>query len=395
MSRILFTWEWGHGWGHLAKAEPILKQLANQGHDITLAVPKPEFAKRFYNDSRFIYEQVPVIQRQKSKQSIPSRGFPDLLVELGYANSTALSQTLHEWTALLDRVHPDLILADYCLTLPLATRGRDISLINLGTSFTCPPEAARKYLAIQSSDDLEDEFRSTEAMLLESMANAANVVGVNPIEQWTDFWEWDETIIASWPELEVYPRLPESRYWGPIICSSGTEPKWPEGKGPKIFVYANPFPGMGNMLDALAVLPVRVLVIARNFPDGARQRYQTQNIAIVEERLNTSAVAATCDAMIMNPGHGMVSVALLASIPCLLFPQHREQDLLASALAKQKLAAVVFPIRISDWRHALGVFLEQFTEMPELQKFARKHAYYRSEQTVNLICERISGFIIS
>jgi len=173
--------------------------------------------------------------------------------------------------------------------------------------------------------------------------------GQRPLERITQVYsQVDETLLLTYRELDHYPnregqagqvRNAENgpvpvAYRGAWTRSEGKAPRWPGGRGPKIYAYLKDFPALAELLGAVKELGCPAIVVVDGISREVVEKFRCGHIAFAREALDMQGVANECDLAILNAGHGTTAALLLAGKPVLLLPLYLEQIMLASAVRR-------------------------------------------------------------
>ncbi len=329
MSRILYAWELGDGFGHVTAFRPLALELRQRGHEVTLIVRDLPRAHVFLGRHGFPTYQAPIWLHESS---VPvAVNYSELLFGFGFLNEQSLMGLVRGWHGLFEHIDPDLLLIDHAPTALLAARAWSGKRALFGTGFYSPPRrhplpSFRPWLKIQPERLAESDRR-----VLEVVNRVVNRLGGEPLVGMADLFQADEDFLCTFRELDHYPGRESVRYWGPICTTDeGTPPEWPAGRGAKILAYLLPtYRDFETALRSLAELPQRTLVVhtPRQNQDGIRQRGRSSNIAFSPGLVKMARAVEECDLVMCHAGHGTVALALLTGRPLLLLPIDVEQVL--------------------------------------------------------------------
>src|SRR6266478_946809 len=142
MATILFTYELGSGLGHLNRLIAIAEQLVPD-HRIVFAVPNPNREHAVVH--RALSRNVEIKQgalweapTNPEVRQVPTRTFADVAVLFGFHLREKLSRAAHQASALLKEVRPQLIVADFALTMRIVSATKIPTLV-AGNGYTVPP----------------------------------------------------------------------------------------------------------------------------------------------------------------------------------------------------------------------------------------------------------------
>ena len=83
MSRILYAWELGTGYGHLGSVLPLAVRLRARGHEVVFALRDLTHAERFLGRRGFPLLQAPVWLSERRGLDLPV-SYAEMLANFGY-----------------------------------------------------------------------------------------------------------------------------------------------------------------------------------------------------------------------------------------------------------------------------------------------------------------------
>jgi UDP:flavonoid glycosyltransferase YjiC (YdhE family) len=162
--------------------------------------------------------------------------------------------------------------------------------------------------------------------------------------------------------------------------TEGTEPRWPEGEGKKLFVYIKPnSPAFRPLFAVLEKADFRTLWFAPGISPDLTARLTSPSLGIVREPIDISAVAKSAYAAILHGGHGTTAAMLLGGVPLLMLPEHIEQLLLArnvaalgagtalnaNSMTPELARTLEQPIRHARFRAAASAFAAKYKSLDQ------------------------------
>lgn len=331
MATFLYTWELGGELGHISRVLPLALAARAHGHQLILVLKDVSRAESVLERHGITYLQAPLwLPRVKGIDSPVN--FTEMLFQHGYLDVNGLLGIIKAWRTLYSLVKPALIIADHSPTALLAARSMGIPRTMFGTGFYSPPRASplpsmRPWVNL-SSQRLDDG----EQAVLQTINRALARLGTLPLPRVADLFPVPEDeILVSFAELDHYANRKNTEYLGAILSlPNGASPVWPEGSGPKLFVYLTPqYPHFEKVLEQLADSGGRVLIYAGRLPQTTICRHQNTRLKFSITPFNIITVSKQCDVAVCHAGHGTVSAMLLAGKPLLLLPMQLEQFLLS------------------------------------------------------------------
>lgn len=171
---------------------------------------------------------------------------------------------------------------------------------------------------------------------LDALNQTRQALGLSPLKHAVDQIHATRSYLLATSRAFDFPvpRLPEAiRYVGPLLDEPSDEAAWaspwPESdQRPLVLVgfsttYQNHASVLQNVMDALAGLPVRVLV---TLGQVAAHEVKAAANAVVVSNVPHNTVMRNAALIITHGGHGTVTRALKHRRPLLILPHGRDQD---------------------------------------------------------------------
>lgn len=336
MSHIVYAWELGAGYGHLAAFLPLAKALRDAGHELTFVIKELTHAEALLGPEGFTYLQAPLWQLQLDRLTHPIN-YAEILFKVGYLSQPGVTGLVKAWRKQLDLLRPDLLIVDHGPTPLLASRGAPFKRMLLGSGFYAPPRVTpmpsiRPELQVDPTKLIE-----TEDWALSIINSVALTLQIPPLKALYQLFDVDANLISTFPELDLYPQRGSAEYVGPALSlQEGARFEWPgtpDTTFPKVFVYLQAgFAHTEIVIAALSALQVRAVIHSPMLDPALVQKYAQAHLLFSTAPLHMEQASREADIALCNAGLGTVSAMLLAGTPMLLFPTHQEQFLLASAV---------------------------------------------------------------
>lgn len=340
---IVFAWELGAGYGHVAGIRPLVKEFLKSGYRVSVVARYLHSATTVLGDLNCDIFQAPFFS-DKFNSSGKTYTYPEILLRFGYQKLASLKQTLDPWCNLFQLLKPDLVVIDHGPTALLACRCEEIKYTTFSTGFFLPPNITPSpvYLGMLGSNTVEQPIN--EQLVLTTI-NAALKEKKKPLlENFADLFYPAEHLLCTLPELDHYPQREGTRYDGPRFdIDMGEIVDWPKVRdvsSPKIFAYVKEESvGFEILFQALLLVPLPVLVHIPGASEKTINRSkESSNLILHKTPVNMRNVQREADLIICHGGHGVVSSSLIAGVRLLLLPDQLEQSMLSSRLTGQRLA---------------------------------------------------------
>lgn len=395
MSRILYCWELGAGYGHIAAFLPVARRLRQAGHDVIFVLKNLQFADVLLGDEAFGYLQAPVYW--PDGRPLPAAlNYAGILANTGYTDPTSLYSRANAWRALYRHLKPDLLVFDHAPTAQLAARGLPLTGALFGGGFQIPPAshplpALRPWLPTAPR-----ELADTEARVLAGANAVAARLEAPTLRTLADLFETSETFLCTWPELDAYPQRVSARYWGPALhATAGSEPRWPTGSALKLFGYLRPeYPALGPLLQALAASGWSCLLHIPGASAAFADQHAGANLHICAQPLRLEAALGTCDLAVHHGGAATGAACLLAGKPQLVLPMQIEQAINARHIASIG-AGIQLPAETV--KPNFRALLKDLSARPDYaaaaKAFGAKYAGFEPDAQAQAIAERCLSLI--
>jgi len=394
MSRILYVWELGAGYGHVSSVLPLAVQLKERGHEVIFALRDLAHAERFLGRRGFALLQAPIWTSDRRGPDLPV-SYAEMLTNFGFLDRAGLTGMVKAWRELYRLVRPDLLVIDHGPTALLAARGTSIRRVLLGTGFASPPRTApmpslRPWLNIS-----QDRLLESERQVMETINGLSRDLEMKPPETLADLFEVDEDFLCTFPELDHYPRT-DARYWGPFFASDeGVAPEWPPGRGERIFAYLSPaYRDFEKVVSQLGDLSCGTLIHAPGLSAKLIAKYQARNVVFSPEPVRMAQVSREADLVICHGGHGTTAASLLAGRPVLVLHRQVEQLLLAQKIVAGGLGKTVNPdSKNPSYKQLVRDILSDPRFAERAREFATRYADFDLAKQVDLIVARCEEII--
>lgn len=351
MARIVFCWEIGAGFGHLTPIAELGQALRDRGHEVHALITGAH--------------GVPLLQQCGiTSQVVPNRTAPPAahpvsinyaanLLRNGYWHAPTIAARVGDWSAALDGLGPELLIADHAPAALLASRRRDFPRIVIGNGFTLPPAAA-PMPSLQPWLPLTDsQLAAREQQWLQAVNEALSPGGGPLLDSVSSLFEDASRWLCIEPELDHY-----AAHDGDVYCGSLTATWAVQAEtevlpcSPFVFVYlswANRF--AAAVLTALQESgePAVAYMVGQR-PPGVGQ---FAGIHFLERPIDLAIVADRAARAVTEGGTYTAAFLLKRGVPLIICPRDLEKALLGWRLAQRDLA------RTCNWFAPPGEELRQ------------------------------------
>jgi UDP:flavonoid glycosyltransferase YjiC (YdhE family) len=371
VARFLCAWEFGGDLGHVRRLIPIARELRVRGHEVSVA----------FRDSSYLHEAmregieafVAPLLRAPREMSIAPLNFSDMLLNLGFEDPAGLAGALRAWGSLFALLRADVVVCDYAPTALLAARNAGLPRVTVGTGFSVPraedPLPALRHWAAADPNVL----RALDDRLLAAIRKALEGSGAAPPAAARDILEANADLLCTFRELDPFAPREAGEYVGPQgDAATGLDIGWGDAPRPRVFAYLKPRSARFEaVLAGLRAMDVSAIVAAPGLAPERAAAASTRSLRVVPSTVNLERVLPGSDLCVAHGGPGLAARALVAGVPMALLPEHLEQYLVASRLAKGGGAALVSP---EEAPPDFGQWLTQLLAHAPLREAAARHA---------------------
>jgi UDP:flavonoid glycosyltransferase YjiC (YdhE family) len=397
MARVVFAWELGSGYGHLARLLPLALALAlrARGHEPVFAVRDLMGAEALLTPHGIAALQAPAWLGTVSGLP-PAMHYAEMLMRFGFLHPTALTGICRAWRHLLQLLQPALVVFDHAPTALLATRDLPLARLNMGNGFCIPPPGPGMPPFMALPAEQTARVQHAEQQVLATAQQVLQTFNAAPLVDLSDLGECDEQWLCTFAELDHYTvKRDATRYVGPLFAGNqGVAPDWPDGDGPRIFAYLRPdYAALEPVLAALHGSAARVLVHVPGVARRTVQQWSSARMAFSAAPLSMATMSAQCEGCVAHGGAGTTAAMLLAGKPVLLPPMHMEQ-----VMAARRVVALGagLALALDDAGHLpqpLGQLLADPALAQGARAFAARHAGYDERATVAFIADRCAALL--
>ncbi|MCY3023979.1 MAG: hypothetical protein NTW87_33790, partial [Planctomycetota bacterium] len=393
MPTILFAWELGAGFGHLAPYRTLTETLNAAGHRVIFAVRDVPRADQVFRPGTVTCIQAPV-NNYRLREVVPEPAtYAHVLKNFGYDDPVTLAGMASGWRYLLDSVKPDLVILDHSPTALLAMRGTPLRRMLVGHGFFCPPDvypspSLRPWLNLS-----HDALRADEDRVLASTNAVLQRQGGAPLHSIGQlFAEVDESILTTVPELDHYPQRQGGNYWGLIANYPGDAPEWPAVDGRKVFCYLKQFGHLPALLKAVRDLGLPAVVCPDRIPEAIEKEFAGPALRFEHRLLDLSRVCADACCAVLHGGNVLLQF-LLAGKPVLLFPVTLENYIPCAAVQRLGAGVMVDRDDPSQFAPKLAELLNNERYTKAAQEFAARYAHLDLSQQGEKLARRIEELV--
>ena len=337
MKTVLFAWELGGGFGHIASLRRYVTKLGGNGVRMVAAVRNPKMGRVLAGLGVEVLQAPPWPEASftsKQRAAMSSATLGESLAGSGLADTSAFNNVLAKWTKIFKNMDPDLVVADYAPAAALLARGR-VPLMIVGNGYTVPPSTMTHFpLLHRTHEPVWDEMR-----LLTILNKAGSSYGIAPLEQLPQLFSADEYLVETFSLLDPYDLQRTIPVDGPALDNA----LLPKRKNvDEILVYLAPgYTIRRDLVSALLPFAKKIRIHAPDLSFIQRSRLKLAGAQIYRERLDLANALASAKLVVHLGGSGLASHAMAAGVPQLIFSTHIEQELNGQALERAGIGKLV------------------------------------------------------
>ena len=333
-SAVLLVSELGIGMGHAKRLLVIGRALKSRGVRVAAAM-----RELWTCADEFQAADIPLLQAPVHRAVLPPGEFKiasyaDMAAACGFGAVESLWPTILGWTALIDLVRPDLIIADYSPLAALAAFDR-VPVVAIGDGFVLPPpHLSPMPLLRPDGADPADEGRL--------MANAALVLGQlgrrAPVRLGA-LVGGQAHVVCTYPELDIYGSSRDIQALGSLL--PGIAPLSP-APTPRIFLYLSAAaPITQPILRAVAATSLPTEGYIRDAPEPLKLALRQQGFLLNDAPPPLPSVLARTSLVIHHGGIGTLETCVASGRRQFLAPSQFEQTLNVARCVAQDLAVSI------------------------------------------------------
>jgi UDP:flavonoid glycosyltransferase YjiC (YdhE family) len=355
---VLVTWD---GAGNQPPQRALLRALMARGH--TAEVLAHASLKESFERDGASFTTVGGARHYDSREPMPTQDeMPFVVQYIWYERAFG-----RELLAAMDRLRPDLLLIDICLTHALvAARKSGVATVVLGHF----PYAL-----------LVGPFAPLAQSRLGEVNAYASELGLEPFASHMALVESASLVLVpTYRQFDaVATTAPHVVHVGP--CRSpqpGTETwrrRHPGPRPPLVVVglstsHQNQIPLLQRLCDALAGLDVEALVTTG--PAIAPESIKAGNNTMVRRFVAHDDVLPAANLLVTHAGHGTVMAGLSHGVPLLCLPMGRDQPMIAARVAELGVGSVISPdAQTTELRKAVAAALGDGAAVRKAKAFAQ------------------------
>ncbi len=350
--KVVFAWELGAGFGHIACLLPLARAMQARQVKVSVISRDITAAAISFRPLGISVLQAPIALRAVG---LPQQAnYAETLLGAGYGDIDTLVSTIDAWRQLLFSFGTDLVVAQFAPTAILAAKSIGLPVANVGSGFEIPPHATPMQNFRDWGSLNATLLHDNEVTVTNNINAALKILGISRYENFASAINTDRTFLTTFPEFDHYPKRFEVKsfpsgnpYVGPIHeMSASITPFWRERQAgiPRLLAYLKAeYPTVDAVLEQLS--QCRLNTVASVLGRGPRELSfpKASNLHVERALLDWKLGLSETDFVLCHGGIASTSTALLAGRPVILLPTNAEQFILARAVESAGLGINVAP----------------------------------------------------
>lgn len=332
MASILLGWELGSGYGHLAILAPLGRALARRGHQVVLAARDVNAARQFCANDGFAIEAAPFwkMPTPSDNGGRPTETLAEPMLAIGFAEPETLGPILTSWDAIIDRLRPDLVVAEFAPALALVCLGR-IPFVTVGTGYSIPP-AGRRLPSIRPwVSELSEAAVANENRLLDGIAQVQSARRGQVPAFVGDVMAAGRAFVCTVPMLDPYQAYRGEPAVGPVARVFDSFPEGSERNGAFAYLAAD-CANLAKVLHGLSCSGAAVEAYVRATNEAWIQAQRRPALTLHREPQDMFRQLSRVRALVHHGGNATTHQGLWAGIPQVIVSKTLEQTVTGRAV---------------------------------------------------------------
>lgn len=395
MKTILFAWELGGHYGHLAQLLPVARRLRDMGCDVCFALADISAAAELVFPEGIAFVQAPMVRQPKRYPGAPA-SYADIMRRFGFGDAGVLHSLVLAWKEIIRLVNPDLIVLHNAPVATLASFGSGVSRVTMGMGWDVPPleEPMRRFWP--RADVSQSAIDAIHADVAGNIATVLDRTGQESTPAWPKIFRTEKTLLSTVQELDHYPDRQELPvYVGPLFIDNvGCSVAFPTGVGPRVFIYLHAeTPRLADVLKTLVQRDARYLAVLPKLDSTTTQQLQKRGWQVYSQPVKLECITESTDIAITNAGHGVLSLFALRAVPCVYIPSNIDQLMLATRAVDAGLGSLLRANSISTIGTEMDSWLEPGKSRRMLNSFRDRHSNLTMKKTVDSVVAHFADVV--
>lgn len=323
--KVLLAWQIGDGRGHITKLRVIGESLKEAGLQCSAALADLEFSDELAHVASTILAapKLPYFHGLRAQAGYPPAAtYGEFLGDLGFASSRIVAEHLGHWRGIIEKIRPDVVIAEQAPSALLAARTLSIFCVSLGTTYTLPPTSLDRFPV------LLDEFyrcKWSEVQMCQAINDAIAPFGMPQLTRLAELYTADLALPVGIKILDPYDAHRREKRIPPDVGPDPIEQPWRRERK-EVFAYLS----TGNRFDAMVIealaklkLPLRVYVAGVNAEWEVK--FRKAGIRIESRPVRPFQIMRRSRVLFHSGSYGTTCLGIYAGISQVAAPQQLEQ----------------------------------------------------------------------
>ena len=383
MPTLFLATEADEGMGHTAPWAAFVALALQQGFGVHMAAPNVgQLAQLMGGHPNIGIWQAPIFRSAAFANQASPKSWPELLLTLGYGDTTQLVGAVKAWLSVLTKMKPSVVLADYAPALLAAARVAGIPSVEVGSGFCVPPllPQVQQFPGVKVGDRTamdQAAGRLTQAFkeALRSCGHEEAMTSLSDMSAWPA-----RRVVVSAAQLDHYGQRPGLVYAGFLGAhtTNATErtpsgrPLWlredpqlaPAKPSSRVLGYLKPAtPGLQVLIAQLRAANITAHLVV---PQDKGPKLDRQgSVTVVNQLIDLPQALPEADIYLSNGGLHGVGLALHAGCWPVVVPMQAEQVAMARHLVALQWGGLYLPDAAGvTGQHVQTVFAARPRRMP-------------------------------
>lgn len=394
MARILFAWELGKGFGHLAPYIDLVDGLQKRGHQVVFAARDVGNTERIFGSKGVVILQAPCMMHNVANPYRVQYNFSHLLHNIGFAEARSIFGLVKAWRHIYKYAQADMVLFDHSPTALLAAKPYKFKRVVSGSGFLLPPAGQPLPLMRYWQQYDMERLAREEAQLLANINRVQEGMKLPPLRSVSEIYDADLHFLLSFKELDHYPDRPDGNYVGMFSPPDhGIAPVWPGNLPRKVFAYLHPYRQIGELLGTLAKGNFSTIVYGPEIPETAKKKVDSDRLVFSNQPLDIKRVAAECNFAVTNGTFGTTAAFLLYGKPVLAVPTNLERVMVARRLVAVGAGVAVRQDKPENLPKAITNIMNSGKYAEAAKKFGSRYAGLSQQWQTEKMLDAMEGLL--
>jgi hypothetical protein len=351
--------EYGTGLGHVARLERYANFFLNDGLNVKVALPDPNYGKNVFHTQPVIFK-APVFKRPAflTKKSALCEhqekqiSYASFLKDIGAVENSALKSLLAEWSKLFANLKPDILVCDNAPGACMAAMISGIATVSIGTGHTVPALKDGYFVPYSTNKTPDKPYQDTIRSQLERNLRKLNISLNRDV---FDAFRGQHCHPNTLRELDPAGEHRLERCFPPEISMGSADIM---RSGDRVLIYMSfDTKYSTKLIYFLAQNNLQVEIYAS--PNQQLDFVAHPNVIITHKKFDVDYIRQHARLLINHGGAGIVQMGALAGVPQFAFYSSHERWRYSSVI-QQRYAGLARPLDEIDHEDVHRIVLSVF-----------------------------------